>query len=275
VFDDLDATLRALLDADDAPAEVHAADVSFDTPGRDFAPPRATVNLFLHDVQENRVLRDTAPRREPVNGGFVERRPPLRVDCTYLATAWSQKSGDQKAAEEHRLLGLTLLWMSRFPVIEDRFLRGGLLNPPPLYRLPAVVAQTPDGQNLGQFWSALGIPPRPAFSVTVTLALAPFDQEDQYPAVAAVQVEGTLLTGPVLAGRVLDAAALTAVPAARVTVVENGRQTTSGSTGRFAFADLEFGDYTLLVQAADRPDVRAPVKYKVDSQVHNVIVPGP
>ena len=51
------------------------------------------------------------------------RAPPLRVDCGYLVTAWSPKAGGLKAQEEHRLLGLALLWLSRFPVLEEPFLQ--------------------------------------------------------------------------------------------------------------------------------------------------------
>lgn len=122
MFQDLDATLRTMLEDAAAPAEVRGADVSFDTPDKDFKPAHATVNLFLYDVQENRTLRDNVPLMERVGGGYVSRQPPLRVDCTYLTTTWSSKAGGLKAEEEHRLLGLVLLWFSRFGVIEDRFL---------------------------------------------------------------------------------------------------------------------------------------------------------
>ena len=38
MFDDLDATLRAVLADAAAPADVRTAEVSFDTPDRDFKP---------------------------------------------------------------------------------------------------------------------------------------------------------------------------------------------------------------------------------------------
>jgi hypothetical protein len=55
---DLDASLRRLLGDADAPAELRAADVSFVTPYRDYAPSQPTVNLFLHQVHEHAELRD-------------------------------------------------------------------------------------------------------------------------------------------------------------------------------------------------------------------------
>lgn len=273
MFQDLDATLKSMLADAAAPADVRSADVSFDVPDKDFKPAQATVNLFLHDVQENRTLRDDAPLVERVVGGYASRRPPLRVDCTYLSTTWSPKPAGLKVEEEHRLLGLVLLWLSRFPVIEDRFLQGSLKNPPQLYPLPAMAGQMKDGQSMGQFWTALGVAPRAAFSLTVTLGMQAFDEVTQFQAVDAVQVEITSLTHPTLTGRVLTSALAPA--AARVTVVETGRQATADATGGFAFDGLDFGAYTLLVQVTNQPDVRTPVQYAADSQVHNVILPNP
>src|SRR5918997_482152 len=114
MFQDLDATLRALLGDPAAPGDVRAADVSFDTPDKDFTPSQATVNLFLHEILENRGLRDPAPFYEAgADGEVMSRAAPLRVDCSYLATAWSAGSGALKPEEEHRLLGLSMLWLSR------------------------------------------------------------------------------------------------------------------------------------------------------------------
>jgi hypothetical protein len=274
MFQDLDATLKTMLGDAAAPADVRGADVSFDTPDKDYKPTQATVNLFLHDVQENRTLRDPAPVVERVGDGYASRQPPLRVDCTYLATAWSSKTGGMKAEEEHRMLGLALLWLSRFHVIEDRFLQGSLRNPPQPYPPPAMVAQMREGQGMGQFWSALGVAPRPAFSLIVTVGMQLVEELEQYPAVQAIRVETTTTTHPTLAGRVLDST-LAPVPTARVTVVETGQQATAGPSGWFAFTGLDFGRYTLLVQVPNRPDVRAEVDYEADSQIHNVILPGP
>jgi hypothetical protein len=192
VFDDVDASLKALLADADAPAELRAADVVFDTPGRDFAPAQTTIDLFLHDVQENRTLRDPAPVLERNGDVIVGRRAPLRVDCTYLTTVWSTKSGGLKAADEHRLLGLALLWLGRFAEIEDRHLQGTLKLPPQPAPPPLTVAQTREGQPMGEFWTALGIAPRPAFSLTVTVALRPFTDTERFDAVKDVQVVGVI-----------------------------------------------------------------------------------
>ena len=61
MFHDLDSTLQAILDDPAAPAQLLAADVSFETPEKGYAPGQPTVNLFLFDVHENRSVRDPVP----------------------------------------------------------------------------------------------------------------------------------------------------------------------------------------------------------------------
>ena len=273
MFDDLDATVKAILDDAAAPAPLRAADVSFDTPDKDYTPGQATVNFFLHEVNENRVLRDEARVLARVGDGYTSRLPSLRVDCTYLTTAWSAQAGGLKAAEEHRLLGLALQWLSRFPVVPERFLQGSLKTPPQPYPLPTVVAQTQEGRSNGEFWSALGVPPRPAFSVTVTVTIDPFDEVEPFAAVQEIHVHSASIPYPALAGRVLDHA-LAPVAAAVVTVLETGAQATSAANGDFVVPGLDFGVYTLRVQAAAQPDEQVAVTYADDHQIHTVVL-GP
>ena len=193
MFNDLDATLRAVLADSAAPADLGSADISFETPGKDFSPGRPTVNLFLYEVQENRSLRESAPILERTGDQFASSQPPVRMDCAYMVTAWSAKSGASKAEEEHRLLGLALLWLNRFPLIEDGFMQGGLASPPQPFPLPTQVAQLKEDQSNGQFWTALGVPPRPAFSLTVTIAMPSLDDPEQFPATQSVRLEPVIL----------------------------------------------------------------------------------
>lgn len=273
MFDDLDATLKAMLSDSGAPADLRNADVAFDTPDKDYQPSQATVNLFLHEVAENRTLRDEARLIERTGDTYTSRLPSLRLDCSYLVTTWSVQAGGLKAQEEHHLLGLALAWLSRFPVIDNRFLQGTLNTPPQPYPLAAVVAQTNEGQPMGHFWSALGVSPKPAFSLTVTITIDPFDEVDQFGVVQAVRIETTSLQFPALAGQVFTSA-LNPVPGATVTVMETGAQQTSGADGGFAFDGLAFGTYTLTVQVSGQPEQQAPVAYAADSQLINVVLPA-
>jgi hypothetical protein len=274
MFQDLDATVKAMFADSAAPDDLRNAEVSFDTPDKDFKPNLATLNFFLHEVAENRALRDEARVLQRAGDTYTSRLPSLRLDCTYLITAWSPQTAGLKAEEEHRLLGLALVWLSRFPVIDDRFLQGTLKSPTQPYPLSTLVAQTKEGQPMGEFWSALGVPPRAGFSLTVTITAEPFDQVEEFAALQGVRVQTTSLLHPALIGRVLDHT-LAPVAGVSVTVAETGGQVTSAPDGGFAVAGLAFGTYTLHVQAAGQPGQQVPVTYAADSQIHNVILPGP
>jgi hypothetical protein len=274
VFDDMDASLAALLADGAAPQEVRSADVSFTVPDKDFTPAQATLDLFLHEVQENRGLRDVAPTFQPLpTGGWESERPPLRVDCTYLVTAWSPKTGALRAAEEHRLLGRALLWLGRFPVIPDQYARGALKTPPQPFPLTTTVAQTREGQSMGEFWTALGIAPRPAFSLTVTIALQPYTETETFPVLTAIQLRTGLLDEPELYGRVLDGQ-LAGVPGAAVTLVEASRTVTADALGEYRFTAVPFGSYTLAVTSAGHPDSSRQIEYQNAMQAHDVVLTG-
>ncbi|MEV0711580.1 Pvc16 family protein [Nocardia aurea] len=274
MFHDLDASLAALLDDAAAPAELRAAEVSFRTPDKDFHPTPATMNLFLHGVQENRTLHSSVPLVDRVGDGFVAAPAPIRVDCTYLVTAWSGQTGDLRVAEEHRLLGSALGWLARFPVLSDECLVGSLRTPPQIYPVTTQVATLRTDESFAHFWSALGAPPRPAFSITVTLTPPPVPDPGTLAPVRQVSVEAASREFPAFVGRVLDAT-LTAIPGATVRVLEKNVETVSDQRGRFRFTELEFGDYTVKVQAQAHPDFQQPVRYRATGQIHHMVLPAP
>jgi hypothetical protein len=267
MFQDLDSTLSKILDdpAMNAPplapplAELLGAEVSFITPDKNFetALVNSTVNLFLYDVKENRELRDPTPIVEKVGNTFVRRQAPVRVDCSYIVTAWSKLTNQQKVAEEHRLLAQALLWLTRFPVIPPVYLQGRLTSqiyPPQMW-----VAQIDPNKNAGEFWDALAIPPRPAFYVTVTIAmdlgladsgplvttrLTGVTPGDQATAETMIQIGGQVLGPPVAALRAQTNLVNAAIDKA---TLPNPAQA----------AQFKRGDIVLLTQAAknDRASV--------------------
>src|SRR5438477_3477862 len=179
MFQDLDTTLMAILNDAAMPAvlvNLRSAAKSFVTPDRNFAPGQTTVNLFLYEVKENRQLREAEPILERVGTSFVQRPPRLRIDCCYLVTTWSTLAGAIGVAEAHGLLAQALLWLSRFPTIPSTYLQASLADQ--YYPPPTLVAQMDGQKNLGEFWFALGIPPRPAFHLTVTIAMELLRQID-------------------------------------------------------------------------------------------------
>jgi hypothetical protein len=175
MFHNLDDTLKKLLDAapptgaDDLFINAH---ISFDTPEKGFKPTQGDVaiNLFLYEIKEDRDLRQPVPDKEFRNGQSVRKRAPLRVDCAYMVTAWSNIPTQDNVSNSHKLLGQAFNWLSRFPVIPDHYLQlGGLTGQ--YYGPPAMVAQMDGAKSAGEFWHALGIPPRPYFNLVVTITM--------------------------------------------------------------------------------------------------------
>jgi hypothetical protein len=266
VFQDLDATLAMMLNDGSAPTELRNADVSFETPERAYAPAQATVNLFLHRVQEDLQLRDPVPITELQGVRFVRRLPPARVTCTYMVTAWSHQTGAAKVAEEHRLLGQALIWLKRFPAIPPQYVLGDLAGQP--FPLPTLVAQQDGVDRSAEFWTALGISPRPSFSLQVTIAMD-----------LGEQVEGPLVTTRItrfsieegaapeaqaqVGGRVFDLAGA-GIADALVQVVDAGLQTRTDTAGRYTFPRVPPGTRTVRVAA---------VGFQLKEQ--SVVVPSP
>jgi hypothetical protein len=282
VFHDLDSTLMALLN--DAPQgelpELRNADVSFETPDRNFAPGQATVDLFLYEVRDNRELFDPEPIVERLNGTVVRRPPPVRADCSYIVTTWAAgTTGAARIAAEHRLLGQALTWLSRFPTIPQQYLQGGLTSPRRIYPLPTMVANVDPNQHAGDFWNALGIPPRPAFYLTVTVEL-PFALGTEGPMVTTTLVDylqdrvaATREERISLGGVVRDPAG---APVAEAWVALGPTQQTArtDAEGRYTFVSVPRGTgYTLRAQALGHPPVSRPIDVPSPSGEYDLQLP--
>jgi hypothetical protein len=251
MFQDLDSTIEAILNDPVAPAELRNADVSFETPDKGFGPGlrMATVNLFLYEVKENRELRDPVPITEKIGDVYIQRRPPLRADCEYIATAWADPSSSTKTKDEHELLGQALSWLSRFPTIPSNYFQGRLVGQP--FPPPTMVAQMDGLKSAREFWNALGIPPRPYFNLVVTIAM---DLNQQ--------VEGALVTTAItgyrqgnnvltqeerilIGGMVLDKNKQP-VGDAWVRLEQTGETYVTKADGRFIFAGAKRGSGYIL-----------------------------
>lgn len=132
-----------------------------------------TVNLFLFDIRENLELRSNEPVIKRGDGEVTLSRPPRRVSCSYLVTAWFGGAEKDRELKEQGLLSQTLQVLSRFSTIPNDLLWGSLKDqqpPPPMVTLGA------DGlKNPSEFWTALGGRLRPAFTVTVTISVPTSD----------------------------------------------------------------------------------------------------
>ncbi|MBW2057774.1 MAG: DUF4255 domain-containing protein [Deltaproteobacteria bacterium] len=173
MIQDLDRTLEELLRRE-LPAElVSQITISFATPDEQFPPPSVTlpsVDLFLYDIRENRDLRtnEWIVERES-DGSTTKRRPPVRVECSYLITAWPSDSTPNPARDEHRLLGEVMKVMLRHPTIPAEVLQGGLKGQEP--PLPAISLLPGRLEMMGPFWQALGGKLKAALNYMVTFGL--------------------------------------------------------------------------------------------------------
>lgn len=169
---DLDNTLAVLL-KNELPAElVRQVTITFVTPDSEFPPASVTlpaIDFFLYDVRENWELRNNEWVMERNNGMVTKQGPPIRVDCSYLVTAWASKSVQNPAEDEHRLLGEIIQVLVRHRRLPDAVLQGSLRGQEPPLR--AKVLQTANLQSLGEFWQALGGRPRAALHYTVTISV--------------------------------------------------------------------------------------------------------
>lgn len=169
---DLDDTLVALFQRELPEALVEQVQISFATPGDDFPPQSVllpAIDLFLYDIRENRELRSTETYVERNADGTATRtRAPIRVDFSYLVTAWPSDGVPDAARDEHRLLSEALRVLIRHPELPADILQGELRGqgtPPPTTSL-----QPGRLQSVGEFWQAISDGPKATLSFTVTLA---------------------------------------------------------------------------------------------------------
>ena len=169
----LDETLKALLRRDLPSALAEQVQISFATPDDQFPPKSVTlpaIDLFLYDVRENLDLRSNEVYLERRgNGTATQTRAPVRVDFSYLITAWPSQSVPDPAEDEHRLLGEVMRILLRYPTIPEEVLQGVLVGQEP--SLPVSSLQPGRLQSLGEFWQALGGKPKAALNYQVTLSI--------------------------------------------------------------------------------------------------------
>ena len=163
VIDDLDESLKALLRESLTPAISEQVSVSFAAPDDEFhaAVTLPAVDLFLYDIRENTELRSNDEYIERLGDGTGLRlRAPVRVDASYLITAWSGTSDRDKSVDEHRLLGEVMRALLRHRTLPRNVLKGSLAGQ--LLPLPVTTLQPGRLQSLGEFWQALGGKPKAA-----------------------------------------------------------------------------------------------------------------
>ena len=185
----LDETLKALLKRELPTALAEQVQISFATPDGQFPPQSVTlpaVDLFLYDVRENIELRSNEVYIERRGDGTATRmRAPMRVDFSYLITAWPSESVPDPSEDEHRMLGEVMRALLRYRTLPEETLRGELKGQSPA--LPVSSLQAGRLQSLGEFWQALGGKPKVALNYQVTVSVD-VDGESQVPLVTEKRI---------------------------------------------------------------------------------------
>ena len=179
MIDDLDRTIAALLRRELPPALAQQVQISFATPDDQFPPQSVTlpaIDIFLYDVRENLELRSNEIYvQRNSDGTAIRTRAPVRVDFSYLVTAWPSSTVPNPAQDEHRLLGEVMRALLRHRTIPEDVLQGVLaVQEPPL---PTSTLQPGRLQSLGEFWQALGGKPKAALNYSVTASVEVFAPE--------------------------------------------------------------------------------------------------
>ncbi|GKS69048.1 hypothetical protein W03_10520 [Nitrosomonas sp. PY1] len=285
---DLSETLRKILDdkalAVDYP-ELEAAQIVFDRPAESFSPAQTTINLFLYDIRENMELRTNEPITRFVDQRVTIQRPPLRIACSYLITAWPV-GGAEPILQEHQLLSQVLQVLSSYSHIPGKFLQGKLKNQSP--PLPVMVARSDGLKDPSEFWTALGNKLRPSITVSITISM---DKIEENPVEAPlVQLHDIILglrsapteervmpdqrsEGYRVGGFVKDADG-NPLENVLISVVDLGLTTHTDANGCYQFGLLTAGTYTIKAAKEGGPEktikVTVPVKNKQTENPMNI-----
>jgi hypothetical protein len=173
MIDDLDRALEELLRQELPQNVVEQVTISFATPDDQFPPTSVAlpaIDLFLYDVRENRDLRSSEWVVERGADRATKTRAPVRVECSYLVTAWPSESSPTPPQDEHYLLGEVMKVLLRHATIPAELLQGSLVGQEP--PLPAISLHPSHLEMMGQFWQALGGKLKVALNYTVTIGVA-------------------------------------------------------------------------------------------------------
>ncbi|MBD2438766.1 DUF4255 domain-containing protein [Nostoc sp. FACHB-110] len=179
MLDALDSTLELLLEKE-LPGSLPSKDtkvfISFVTPYQGAIKQKPAINLFLYDVKENLELRNSAWSVERQSNGQAKRkRPPARVDCSYLITAWPQNEEDVQT--EHQILGEVMKVLLRYRKLPESFVTDNLEGQEIPLRL--ISLRPSNLQSFGEFWQAMGgkegTRPKVVLHCTVTISV-PVDE---------------------------------------------------------------------------------------------------
>ncbi len=263
MFNDLDTVLKRILDSAIVPKLVRDADISFDRPSDTFNHDTSKIGLFLYDIRENTELRSSEPFINRNNGVATINKPPIRLACSYLVTAWIESgiTGEEAIMKEHALLGAVLKVFSCMPTIPASFMQGELASQP--YPIPLVTLQGDLTRNPAEFWSALGGKLRPSFTLTATIAL----MSSEAPVSAHLVSTSELVVASKkpdvpekdckleesvfrIGGRATESGSGKLISGVSIALSALGRSTETDAQGQFSFSGIPAGTYEMRFNKA-------------------------
>jgi len=253
----LDETIKKLI-LEKGGFKTGDVDIRFDQPTRDWAAglTKPAINCYLYDMRENRELRNREwiVEREP-NGQSKKKIAPLRVDLSYLITAWTNEVED-----EHAVLWRVLVALSSVPTLPDSLLKGELVQQP--YPIMTQTAQVSEAmRNLSDLWNVMENELKPAINYTVTLAV---DREYAFsgPMVFTKHVRFSQRGLEAEPETVLQIAGIVhekkdgqrPIAGAEVWIVERGEWARCDQFGRYTFRNIPPGSYTFRATDENRSE---------------------
>jgi hypothetical protein len=265
MINELDETIKKLILVK-GQFDLSEVEIRFDQPTRDWAAglTKPAINCYLYDIRENTELRNREWIVERKPDGHAQKKiAPLRIDLSYLVTAWTNEVED-----EHAVLWRVLVALSSAPMLPEDLLVGDLSRQP--YSIVAQTAQVSEAmRNLSDLWNVMENELKPAINYTVTLAV---DRDFSFtgPMVFTKRIDFVQQKVDMEPEFVLQIAGVVhekandqnPISGAEVSIVERGERTRSDRFGRYTFPSVPPGTYTLRVVAADR------------SAEHRLTVPG-
>jgi hypothetical protein len=257
---DLDEVLRAMLERELERHGFEGVEVAFEAPSREWSGKLSapTVNLFLYDLREAADRADLTPTEVREDGVARIVAPPLRLECSYAISAWTQAVQD-----EHRLLSQVIAILVAYRRLPADLLaeRSGGAR---LRDAETSLGRPREGK--ADFWTSVGGQYKPSVDLSVQVAIESGAATLRGPQVRMQTLRASLSDRPAATVRELHRLGGTVVNGsgepvadAWVALPEAGRWTVSDRDGRFVFDRVDPGEQGVLARTADGGEARRTV----------------